>query len=367
MTPLEIVLFILGFFLLLVGAEFLVRGASRLAITFGVTPLVVGLTVVAYGTSAPELAITSMASYETPPQPDIAVGNVVGSNISNLLLVLGFASIIMPLVVAKSIVWRNGPIMLAVSAVLVAMSYDGEIQRLEAAFLLVGAILYSVYAIYAGRRDKQLQKIASEEVEAEPVHSTIGMLLQLGWIVLGLGMLVLGSNWLVDGAVSFAHYVGVSELVIGLTIVAVGTSLPEVATSAVAAFKGETDIAVGNVVGSNIFNVLLVVGGTGLISPQILVVSADAMWIDMPIMLAVSVASLIVFFTGYQIARWEGCILLSFFVIYTVYRYLQGGGSSLAEPFAQIMLVLVAPVTFGLLIFSAVWKIAKEGWEAEAE
>jgi cation:H+ antiporter len=252
------------------------------------------------------------------------VGNVGGSNIANLLLVLGFSALILPLTVAHSIVWRNGPIMLAVALVLVGMSYDGNINRFEASLLLAGALIYTAYAIYSGRRDKELQRLASDDIEdIPPVRSNWGMLIQAIWILLGLAMLVIGSNWLVDGAVAFAQWVGVSELVIGLTIVAVGTSLPELATSLVATYKGETDIAVGNVVGSNIFNVLLVVGGTGLISPDLLKVSPDAFRIDMPFMLVITVVTLFLLYTRYQLARWEGGVLFSLFVMYTVYRFMQ--------------------------------------------
>ena len=364
MQPLTLVLFVIGFALLVWGAHLLVVGASRLAITFGITPMVVGLTVVAYGTSAPELAITSMASFEIPPQPDIAVGNVVGSNIANLLLVIGIAALIAPLHVTHSIVRRNGPIMLAVSGVLVFMCFDGTIDRFEASLLLVGAMLYTAYAIYSGRTDKELQATVDEELEElRPVRTTLGMVIQLVWVLLGLLLLVAGSNWLVKGAVEFAQWIGVSELVIGLTIVAVGTSLPEVATSVMASLKGETDIAVGNVVGSNIFNVLLVVGGTGLISPDLLVISPDALWIDMPIMLAATAATVMMFFTGYRISRSEACILLGFFVLYTVYRYLQGGGYAMAQPLGLTVIYVLIPLTFAGLLASVGWQVAKHGWK----
>ena len=267
MDIVTLVFFIAGFVLLVFGAEQLVRGASQLAVAVGISPLVIGLTVVAYGTSAPELAVSVQSSYAG--QADIAIGNVVGSNIANVLLILGVSALITPLIVAQQLIRLDVPIMIGLSVLVLVMGLDGGIGRIDGLILFAGAIAYTVFVIRQSRKEnKAVQQEYEQEFGSSPVKmGARGIAIDLGRIVAGLALLVLGANWLVDGAIAAARFFGVSELVIGLTIVAVGTSLPEVATSVTASLRGERDIAVGNIIGSNIFNILLIVGSVAAIRP----------------------------------------------------------------------------------------------------
>ena len=344
MDFLTAILFITGFVLLIVGAESLVRGASRLAVAAGISPLVVGLTVVAYGTSAPELAVTVQSTYNA--QPDLAIGNVVGSNISNVLLVLGVSALVSPLVVSRQLVRFSLPIMLLAALALPLMGLDGNISRVDGLILVLGAILYTTYTV---RRSRASTFESNSELmpDRSPARQ---MAMQLGLIVVGLALLLLGANWLVNGAVAAAEALGVSKLIIGLTVVAVGTSLPEVATSVVAGFQGQRDIAVGNVVGSNVFNILLVLGLTAIVSPDGVRVSQPAMRFDIPIMLGVSVTCLPVFFTGYLIRRWEGAMFLAYYAAYTLFLYLQATRHEALSPFSTVMLGFLIPLTAVTLI-----------------
>ena len=346
---------LLGLVFLTVGAEALVRGASSLARAVGISPLVVGLTVVAYGTSAPELAVSVQASLAG--QGDIAVGNVVGSNIFNVLFILGLSALITPLVVAQQLVRREVPLMIGVSVALALMVLDGVLGRFEGVVLAAGAVGYTVFTVRESRRESRAIR---EEYEKEFGGSeTAGaspakMALQVGLLLVGLAMLVFGARQLVEGAVTIARTLGVSELVIGLTIVAAGTSLPEVATSVMAAIRGERDIAVGNVVGSNIFNILLILGVAGGIAPAGLAVAPAVLAFDLPVMIAVAVACLPIFFTGHLINRWEGGLFLAYYVAYVIYIVLVASQHHARAPFSAAMLWFVLPltaVTIALLAF----------------
>ena len=296
-----------GLALLLGGAEALVRGASRLATALRISPLVIGLTVVAFGTSSPELA-ASLASIRTSPG-DLALGNVVGSNIFNVLFILGLAALLSPLTVHRRLVRLDVPIMITVATVPLLLATDGVIARAEGVALVVILVAYLGFLIWEARREGS----ASPATErGRPSRLAGAALLALA----GLGMLTIGAGWLVDGASAIARRFGVSELVIGLTLVAAGTSLPELATSLVAAVRGQRDMAVGNVVGSNIFNILAVLGISGAFSPAGLLVAGSARSFDLPIMLAVSVACLPVFFTRLSIDRWEGGLFVLVYVFY---------------------------------------------------
>jgi len=261
-----LLMFLLGLVALVIGAESLVRGASRLATSVGISPLVVGLTVVAFGTSAPEIAVSVNAAMSGTT--DLAVGNVVGSNIFNVLFILGLSALITPLVVHSQIIRQEIPILIGSCLLLFAISADDRIDVPESALLLGTLFAYTVFLIVQSRKESQDIK---DEYAAENDKKTTwdaSIYVQLILIVLGLYLLVQGSEWLVDAAVTFARMIGVSDIVIGLTIVAAGTSMPEVATSVMAAFKGERDIAVGNVVGSSTFNILACLGLTGLVAPD---------------------------------------------------------------------------------------------------
>ena len=331
---LTLLMLLAGLAVLIWGADLLVKGSSRLASSFGITPLVIGLTVVAFGTSSPELAIAVSSAYNG--EADIAVGNVIGSNIFNVLFILGLSALITPLVVSKQLVKLDVPIMVAVSVLALLLSLDGRIGFWEGGVLFAGMIAYIVLAIRISRASGE----AVEEIEGNH-HWTINVLL----IGAGLALLVLGSRWLVNAAVEIATAMGVSELVIGLTIVAAGTSMPEVATSITAAVRGQRDIAVGNVVGSNIFNILSVLGITAMVAPGGLPVSPAAINFDYPVMLAVAVACLPIFFVGYSIQRWEGALFFGYYIAYTVYLVFDATGHDALPAYSQVMMGFVTPLT----------------------
>lgn len=330
-----------GTLLLIVGAEFLVRGASRLARTVGISPLVIGLTVVAYGTSAPELAVSVMAGLHG--DGSIAVGNVVGSNIANVLLILGLSAIVGPLVVSVQLVRFEVPLMIGVSVLALVFAHDGSVTRVEGSLLFAGAIAYTWWAI---RKSRSESAAAAKEYDAEfggeaTHHSTLEALR----IVVGIAVMVGGARFLVSGATSLARALGVTELVIGLTVVAVGTSLPELATSIVASIRGERDIAVGNVIGSNLFNILAVLGLSAALLPDGILVAEAAIRLDMPIMIGVAVSCLPIFFTGYRIDRWEGFVFVGYYAAYVVYLWLSVTGSTSLPSYQKVMLLFVVPLT----------------------
>lgn len=350
---LVMVLLLVGLVLLVAGAELLVKGASRVAAAFRISPLVIGLTVVAYGTSAPELAVSTIAGLSG--QADLALGNVVGSNIFNVLFILGVSSLIVPLAVSQRLVFLDVPLMIGISALVLLMGIDGHIGRLDGLVLVTGIVAYTVFVIRQSRREglavqEEYEKEFGQVADRRPLAYAQDALLVLG----GLGLLVLGSRWLVQGAVAIAARIGVSEMVIGLTIVAAGTSLPEVATSIVASIRGERDIAVGNVVGSNIFNLLGVLGVAGVVSPEGVAVAETALHFDIPVMLAVAVACLPIFFTGHTISRWEGVLFLGYYVAYTSFLVLTVTGHPGLPAFRMAMQGFAIPLTaVTLLVVSA--------------
>jgi cation:H+ antiporter len=334
-----------GLAVLTVGAEVLVRGASRLAAAVGISPLVIGLTVVAFGTSSPEMAVSVSSALQGQAGADIAVGNVVGSNIFNVLLILGLSAVVAPLIVSQQLVRVDVPIMIGVSVLLLIMALDGNVSRLEGVLLFAGVIAYTTFAIYQGRKES---KAVEEEYAREFGEKPRGagqIALNVAFVVAGLALLVLGSNWFVNGAIALARAFGVSELVIGLTIVAAGTSMPEVATSVMASIKGEREIAVGNVVGSNLFNILAVLGLSAIVAPVGVNVAPAAFDFDIPVMIAVAVACLPIFFTGYTIARWEGFVFLGYYVAYTSYLLLAANQHDALPLFSNVMFFFVIPIT----------------------
>lgn len=332
-----LLLLLAGFALLVAGAEALVRGAVRLAGATGLSPLVIGLTVVAYGTSAPEFAASLGAALSGVP--DLALGNVIGSNIANVLLILGMTALFAPLVVSRQMVRLDVPIMLAVSLLVFALAADGVIGRGDGVLLVVGGIAYSLLLVWMGKREPD--DAVAAEVKPEPVRWGR----DLGLILAGLATLVLGARWLVEGAVAIAQLFDMSELVIGLTVVAVGTSLPELATSILAAMRGQHDLAVGNIVGSCIFNLLLVLGATAAIAPGGIPVGSGVLGFDLPVMTAVALACLPIFFTGHQIARWEGALFVGYYVAYTAYLLLDSAGHDALPMFSLAMMAFVVPLT----------------------
>ncbi len=345
---LPILLFLIfGLVLLVWGAELLVRGASRIATSAGISPLVVGLTVVAFGTSSPELAVSVMSAFKG--QADLALGNVVGSNIFNVLFILGISAIIVPLIVAQQLVRFDVPVMIGVSFLLFIVGYDGSIGRLDGVLLFSGAIAYTVFLIRQSRKETSAE-VKSEYEEEFGARQAGAWWKNLALVVVGLAALMLGSKWLVDSAVAIAQSFGVSELVIGLTIVAAGTSLPEVATSVIAAIRGERDIAVGNVVGSNIFNILSVLGLSSIVAPVGIEVSDAALRFDIPVMIAVAVACLPIFFVGYKISRGNGIAFLFFYLAYLVYLIFAATRHEALETLRPAMLYFILPITALTLI-----------------
>ncbi|MBW3552755.1 MAG: calcium/sodium antiporter [Gemmatimonadetes bacterium] len=340
-------LFLLGLGLLVAGAEVLVRGAARIALAAGISPLVIGLTVVAFGTSAPELAVTTSAALRG--EPDLALGNVVGSNIFNVLVVLGASALVAPLVVSRRLVRLEVPLLTVSATLVLLLALDGLISRVEGAFLLFGAFAYTGLLLQQSRRGSEngieAEVAAIAGADEGPGGRARRIVVDVVLIAAGLGLLVLGSRWLVDGATTFALALGVSELIIGLTIVAAGTSLPELATSIVATFRGQRDMAVGNIVGSNLFNVLLILGAASLVAPAGVPAPAAAVRFDIPVMVGVSVACLPVFFSGLRIARWEGALFLGYYFAYTGYIILAATHHDALAGYRAAMLFFVLPLT----------------------
>ncbi|MGR4069641.1 calcium/sodium antiporter [Halomonas sp. LR3S48] len=334
---LTMLLLLVGLVFLIVGAEGLVRGASRLAAQVGISPLIIGLTVVAFGTSAPELVVSIKASLDD--QAGIAIGNVVGSNIFNVLFILGISALIVPLAVAQQLIRLDIPLMIGISLLVLLLALDGSIGRLDGGLLFLGLITYTGFLLWQGRRQSALDEPETSEEKSH--HWGRDVLFVAG----GLAMLVAGSRLFVDAAVVLATWLGVSEQVIGLTVVAAGTSLPEVVTSIVAAMRGQRDIAVGNVVGSNIFNLLGVLGLAGLIAPAGIAVTDAMLSLDLPVMLAVAVACLPICFTASAINRWEGAVLMGYYVAYTAYLILAATHHDALAGFSALMLYFVLPIT----------------------
>jgi cation:H+ antiporter len=350
---------IAGLVLLVAGAEVLVRGAAKLAAQFGIPPLIIGLTVVAFGTSAPETAVSVQAALNG--SGDIAIGNVLGSNIANVLLILGVTSLVAPLIVSRQLIRLDVPIMIGASLVTYALAWDGSLSRLDGALLFSAVIGYTLFLIISSRRTTAAATADDEfakEFGLDETPKRYASLINAGLVVAGLVLLVTGSNFLVEGAVSLARALGLSELVIGLTVIAIGTSLPELATSILAAIRGERDIAVGNIVGSNIFNLLCVLGLASLVSPDAISVAANALAFDFPVMIAVALACLPIFFSGYAINRWEGLLFVAYYVAYTLYLVLVSTGRPLAEVFGDAMIGYVVPLTMVtlLVISGRAWK-----------
>jgi cation:H+ antiporter len=345
MSPFSVVLFVGGLVALILGAEALVRGASLLAARLGISPLVVGLTVVAFGTSAPELVVSLQSALAG--RSEIALGNALGSNIFNVLFVLGASAAVRSLSVSRKVVRLDVPVMILVCGLVWGLALDGMLSRAEGSVLAVLLVAYTGALVALGHREGRVARAASPESTGDPVTGwarSVGA--QLVLIAVGLALLVLGSRWFVDAAVTLARSLGVNDLVIGLTLVAGGTSLPEAATSLLAAVRGQRDIAVGNVVGSNVFNMLGVLGVTSALIPGGLPVPESAIVFDFPVMMAVMVACFPIFFTGLSIARWEGVLFLSYYAAYATYLVLRAGEHEALEAYGGAMLVFVVPLTF---------------------
>ena len=310
---LDFLIFIIGLVILYFGADWLIRGAASLALRFGIRPLVVGLTVIALGTSMPEFLVNYFAAITE--QDGLALGNVVGSNICNIALILGVSAIVYPMTVRRSTLRKEYPIMLAVMILFYFLASDGIITRADGMILVGGLFAFLLFLVIDARHHGRSKSVADDDV------ATSGILLPMWKKVLfligGMIALTLGAKLMVDGAVNIAAKLGISSVVVGLTVVAIGTSLPELAASVMCAIKQEADMSVGNVLGSNLLNVLFVVGLVSLIRP--LDVDSAAIQIHFPVMIGFSVLLLPIAWTQYKITRFEGSVLLVGFVAYISY------------------------------------------------
>ncbi|MBI4215278.1 MAG: calcium/sodium antiporter [Parcubacteria group bacterium] len=314
-------LFFLGFALLIKGADFLVDGAASIAKKFGISTLVIGLTIVAFGTSAPELMVNILASLSG--RNDIAIGNILGSNIANILLILGISAIIYPLAVQKQITWRDVPLSLLAAIAIGVLANDALIDKMPLSLLsridgIILLLFFSIFMYYIFQVSKSTSQ--AQQQEEVKMYSTAWALLM---VVIGLVALTVGARWIVDGATIIARAIGLSELFIGLTIIAVGTSLPELATSAVAAYKHNVDIAVGNIVGSNIFNIFWILGVSAAINPIPFSPLANA---DVLMTIIVTLMLFFAMFVGkkHVLERWQGAGFVLVYIAYVAYLIYRG-------------------------------------------
>ncbi|MBC3365246.1 calcium/sodium antiporter [Pseudomonas sp. SWRI154] len=330
--------------LLIAGAELLVRAAVGLAARLQVRPLIIGLTVVAFGSSAPQMAVSLQATLAQ--NADIAVGSVIGSGIFNILVTLGLSALIIPLRVSRQLVRLDIPLMIGASLLVYVLAWNEELNRLD------GALLLMALAVYLGLLLRQSRHSGRPHPVGVDV-ARMSWLKSLMMIVSGLTMLVFAGNLLLGAAVEMASDLGLSERIIGLTIVAVSTSLPELATSLIAALRGQRDIAVGNVIGSNLFNLLGVLGVTALAAPSPLSVSPNALDFDLPVMLGVAVLCLPVFYSGYRVTRAEGLLFLGLYLAYGLHVVSFTTGMPLAGQLERLMLFYVLPALFAFLLFTS--------------
>lgn len=337
-----------GFVGLIVGGELLVRGASNLAAAANVPPLVIGLTVVAFGTSAPELAVSIQSCYAG--KTALAVGNVVGSNLSNILLILGAAAIVAPLTVSRQLFKLDVPVMIAAAAVLMALGFDGIISRGEGIAMVIALVVYLFWTIIQGKREaKALEKELEDITPQASQRTTLALISNLASLIGGLVLLIGGAGWLVDACVHLAKQFGVTEAVIGLTIVAIGTSLPELAISMIASARGKRDLAVGNVVGSNILNILCVVGMSAVVAPAGVGVAQEFLDFHIPFMIGISIACLPVFLSGFRVSRLEGLGMIGFYAAYLAWLvYLSV--NRLGEPNHQTLVGFLTALGVAMLV-----------------
>ena len=334
-----------GLALLILGAELMVRAAVRLAARLHVRPLIIGLTIVALGSSAPQMAVSLQATLTH--NPDIAVGSVIGSSIFNILVTLGLSALIIPLRVSRQLVRLDIPLMIGASLLVFVLAWNEQIGRFDGLLLLAALALYLGLLLRQSRHSSRPHSQVPHATQAPWVTSLL-------MIVAGLAMLVFAGHLLLGAAVAVATDLGFSERVIGLTVVAVGTSLPELATSLIAALRGQRDIAVGNVIGANLFNLLGVLGITALIAPTPLSVSPNALDFDLPVMLGVATLCLPVFYSGYRVTRAEGMLLLGLYLAYALHVVSFTTGMPLAGKLERLMLFYVLPTLLTFLFFTSV-------------
>ena len=349
MSVTTILVLLAGFALLLLGAEWLVRGASSIATRLGIAPIVIGLTVVAFGTSAPEFAVSIGGSVSG--NADVSLGNVVGSNIANILLILGVSAVFGGLSIEQRLIRIDIPLLSVISVLALVIGLNGNFGRIEGVAFFVGLLVYVAWLIRNARRESKTveAQYVSEVASLEGPVVRSPFIVQLLLVVAGLVLLVVGAQLLVGSATDIASALGVSDLVIGLTVIAVGTSLPELATSVLAAIRGQRDIAVGNVVGSNLFNLLGVLGASAAVSKNGVSVADAALRLDLPVMIAATIVLIPICWNGFAIKRWEGVLLAAFYFAYVAYLVLEAGESTVLETYRTMMLIVVplVMISFG--------------------
>ncbi|MDX1641450.1 MAG: calcium/sodium antiporter [Balneolaceae bacterium] len=337
--------FAAGLISLIGGAELLVRYVSRLALKIGVSKLVIALTVVAFGTSAPELAVSIQASADG--QTDLMLGNIVGSNISNTLLILGVSALFIPLKVHKNLIKSDVPIMLGVTVLIYLLSLNGTLSFLESGLLVA---LLASYMFFLSRKKGHADIPDLSKKNDEGGNLFVNILFTL----LGLALLIIGARWLISSSLIFAEMAGISELIVGLTVVAIGTSLPEIVTALVAAIRGERDIAVGSVVGSNILNILAVLGFSGLFASESIPVEPSLINFDFLVLIGATIACIPIFYTGHKIVRWEGAFFLFFYFSYLFYLFLSTTEHAFLDVFINVMIFFVIPIAVITILYHSI-------------
>ena len=312
--------FVVGLLAVIGGAELVVRGGSRIAARFGISPMVIGVTVVAVGTSAPELAIGVDAALRG--SGSLAVGNIAGTNTLNLLFILGLVALLQPVRLHSQTLKLDMPMIVGASVLMFLLAADGRLNRLDGGLLLLLGAVYTVLIVRAARRETAVIRTEFAREYATPkreLASPAGLVRDSVWLLAGLAVIVVGADWLVDGAVEIARGFGVSETVIGLTIVAIGTSAPELVTAIVATLRKERDIAVGNLLGTTVFNIVFILGAIALIPADGIEVEAPLIAVDIPVMLAAAIVCVPVFLTARRIRRLEGAAFMAAYLVYLTY------------------------------------------------
>lgn len=340
----------LGMSALVLGAELLVRYAAKLALGFGVRPLIIGLILVAYGTGAPEIAIMIDGMLEE--HSTIGIGNVIGTNILNILLILGFCALIAPIDIAQKLVKIDVSIMIVISAVFYIMAIDGMISLVDGWILLAGLIGYTVFTFMESRNERpEIENEYAQEFGQGTTRVSLGgRFLYILFIFMGIALIVIGAHLTVIHASVLARSLGVSELIIGLTIIAIGTSLPEIVTAIMAMIRKEPDIATGMIVGSNIANILGVLGISIVVLQTPIPVPEAALNFDLPFMLIVSIVCFPIFLSGYKIERWEGAVLLILFALYMTYVFLNSSHHDSLPKINAILLIFSLPLIFATIV-----------------
>ena len=352
--PLVYILALVGVVLLIFGSEVLVRGAKELSRRFGLSELVIGLTVVAFGTSSPELAVTMASGFQG--STSLAAGNVIGSNICNILLILGLAALARPLFINRRLLLVDVPALLLMTGLFAYYAVDGELVRSEGIYMLLGLIVYIGIAITLGYMKKKVS-FTKEEEESDP---PLSLRASLAYLIGGLFCLFLGSTWVVGGAVELARQLGVDEKTIGLTIVALGTSLPEVAVSVVGAIRGRTGMVIGNVIGSNLFNIGAVLGITLTCIPSSIPVEGSALTFDLPVMCLVTLSLLPMMVSRSKIGRFEGFMLFAWYILIMAYTVLTVKANHIAPILGDTMIWVVGPITVLVLLYFMFFRGAKK-------